>query len=275
MKKYLLSLVCVCVASFFLADNLFAQTQQMPILANKAIVLFIQGDVKVKTRRNSFIWKSATVGMTLKGGEGLKTGSQSWAEVGLVTGRQNIIRVREMTEVKLINLKPIRISLLKGEVRSLVEGLDKGSTFEIETPNAVCGARGTGWDTKTDGKNTIVDAHEKNVYFLPLSGKGKKTIKQGRRGILEGPSKRIAIKRIPLEKTRDWNRWKDSLSDRGVMHKDKDGVQKRIGNIQQKSQRAQDMKKTVRDMNKAKERSIGIKDRVSITERASRDGGTY
>ena len=189
----------------------------MPLIADKVIVLFVQGEVMVETERAGK-WIDATIGMSLEKGENLRTGVNSWAEIGVVSDRENIFRVQERTLVSLIDLRPIRVGLLKGEVRSLVQGLAPDSTFQIETPTAICGARGTGWDTKTDGKKLTADAHENNIFIRPVSRTGQTgkeyTLDEGKRGILKDPAGDLLTKDIPLDKTRDWEKWKEDFMER-------------------------------------------------------------
>ena len=219
MKKILIPLVFISFAAICLSYITDARSQNMPLMAREATILYLQGDVTVQTQR-SIKWIDATIGMKLKQGDSLKTGPRSWAEIEVDINYENVVRVREKTLVKIVDLRPVRISLLKGEVRSLVEGLSEGSTFQIETPTAVCGARGTGWDTQTDGTKVIVDAYEDRVYFSTMSKISEEIIKEGKRGVLEDPQKAITIRDIPIERIRRWNRWKEDLAKRRSVKKD-------------------------------------------------------
>ena len=211
----ILCVMAVCMA--FLAGSVCAQEKTMPLIADKVIVLFVKGEVMVETERAGK-WIDAAVGMALQKGENLKTGAKSWAEIGVVSDRENIFRVQEKTLVSLIDLAPIRVGLLKGEVRSLVQGLSPDSTFQIETPTAICGARGTGWDTKTDGKKLTADAHENSIFIRPVSETGQTgkeyTLDEGKRGILKDPARDLVTKDIPLDRMRDWNGWKEDFAER-------------------------------------------------------------
>ncbi len=270
MNKALSYLIILLAAALLLVPELALaqQGQEMSLIARKAVVLYVQGDVMVRSRRMPGKWLDATTGMTLKQGESLKTGRQSWAELGVVTDFENVVRVRESTVVKLIDLRPIKIGLLEGEVRSLVEGLGVDSTFEIETPTAVCGARGTGWDTRTDGRKSEVDTYEEDVYFQPLKeGAQKKIVKAGKRGILEGIDKEITIKDLPIEKIREWNRWKDDYMQRRPAAKEKTAVKDRVRGIRQKAEKAETARKTIEDVTKAHESRLDRKDSDRMEKR--------
>lgn len=199
-------------------SHTFAQ-EEVSIVAESAIILFMQGSVKIKSQKAA-TWEDAQIEMILSKGDSLKTGKRSWAEVGFGEDFVNVVRIKENTVVDFIDLGPIRLGLLKGEIRSLVESLSKDTTFEIKIPTAICGARGTGWDTNTDGKKVIVDAYDKDVFIKPISEKvpQKETIiKAGKRGILEDPIGPITIKDLPIERMRDWNRWKKDFEKRIVI----------------------------------------------------------
>jgi hypothetical protein len=137
-----------------------------------------------------------------------------------------------------------------------------GSTFEIKTPTAVCGARGTGWDTGTDGSKVTVDTFEREVYFYPLSGEGEPVedpiIGAGKSGLLEGPGAPITIGDLAPGKMDDWNAWKEDVSDRTGI---KIGIEGRVDKVDMSG-------KGIEDMMKGKEsEALENKDRDSINDR--------
>lgn len=184
-----------------------------------AVILFIRGDVQVRLSDINR-WIDAVPGMTLSGGDSLKTEIDSWAEIGFREDFENVIKVKEKTHVDFIGLYPVKLGLLKGEIRSLVERLEEGSTFEIETPTAICGARGTGWDTRFDGRMVIADTYENEIYFFKLSEKGIieefPIIEAGQRCILKGPDEPIIMEDVPPDRIEDWNRWKDDFAKKTI-----------------------------------------------------------
>ncbi|MDB4349557.1 FecR family protein [Omnitrophica bacterium] len=200
----------ILVLSAVLCSQASAGTQE-------AVILFMQGDVKVKSLENNE-WKDADVDMRLYIGDSLKTGTDSWAEVGFGKDFTDVVRVKENTRSELIDLGPVSISLLKGELRALVESLPEGTTFQIRTPTAVCGARGTGWDTNTDGKKVVVDAYEEEVYFYPIPAEDEEVvdpiIKAGKRGVLDDPKEAVTIKDVPIAKMKGWTKWKNDYQKR-------------------------------------------------------------
>jgi len=223
VKKLLTALIIITLFPVALSLNpLLAQEEKLAISTEEATILFLEGSVKVRSLKINR-WANAAVDMVLSRGDKLKTGGNSWAEIGFGKDFVNIIRVKENTLVELIDLGPIEIGLLKGEIRSLVESLSRDTTFEIRTPTAICGARGTGWDTNTDGKKVIVDAYEDEVYFKRITKKGvieEPSVRAGKRGILEDPTKPLKIRNLPISRIKNWDRWKDNFEERKELRKD-------------------------------------------------------
>jgi hypothetical protein len=176
----------------------------------------MQGDVKVKSAKSD-VWISAEKGMVLSKGDNLKTGPDSWAEIGFGKDFANSVKVQEKTHVIFTDLGATKINLIQGELRSLVEKLSKNMVFEIKTPVAVCGVRGTGWDTITDGKTAEADVYEQSVYFAGL-GEGIASegviLEGGKMGTLSDPEKAIKIEDLPIDKMYDWNKWKKDFIER-------------------------------------------------------------
>jgi hypothetical protein len=183
----------------------------------EAIIIQIEGKVEIKLHRKRK-WQDAIVKLMLREGDSLKTGADSWAEIGFGKEVKNVIRVNEETAVEITKCGPVILDLLKGEIRSLIEGLTPGSTFRIKTPVSVAGARGTGWDIYTDGKKAIVDAYEDEVFFNTIDKKGnvleESIIKAGKRGVLKDIKTPIALEDLPFDKIEEWNKWKELLPEK-------------------------------------------------------------
>jgi len=216
MKNALITFVVLgiftaCLFSF----NVFAQESGLSA-SDSAIILFMQGDVKVKSAQSQ-VWMSAEKGMVLSKGDNLKTGPESWAEIGFDKDFKNSVRIQEKSHVVFTDIGAIKINLIQGELRSLVENLSKNTIFEIKTPVSICGVRGTGWDTITDGKTAETDVYENSVYFSGISKEGVAkgvTIDEGKIGLLSDPAGAVLIEDLPIDKMNDWNKWKDGFIER-------------------------------------------------------------
>lgn len=269
-------LILSILAAAFLSKEAFCEEERLAVAAEKAVVLFMRGSVKVKSE-GSERWKAARVDLMLAARGSLKTGSNSWAEIGFGEDFKNAVRIREKTLVEFIDLGPVEIGLLEGEIRSLVEGLAKDSTFEIKTPTAVCGARGTGWDTNTDGKRVVVNVYEEKVYFTPLPGEGAGVdpiINAGKSGSLEDPARPVIIKDLDPGKMEDWNKWKKDFKDRMSKKGKKGSLTKMVGGvIQGVVGKVGRTEKTIEDLMKGKEGIFEKKDMDSIERRLERHEG--
>ncbi len=185
---------------------------------SQATILFKEGDVWVR-HYGTAAWMAAASGKVLSRGDSLKTGSGSWAEIGLGKDSDNVIRLEENTFCEFTELGPVVLGLLNGRLRTLVEKIDNTSTFTIKTPTAVCGTRGTGWDTVLSGKKTVVDVFEKKIFFYPIDPAGRPlaeetTIRSGKRGILDGPAQAVRIEKIPSANISSWKAWKKDFKKR-------------------------------------------------------------
>ena len=209
-------LICIGIA-FFILQRMGRIEQTTTEITDCARVLFLKGDARVKSPAGSS-WEGLKSGYELMEGYQLKTGPDSWVELGLGEGSKNVVRVKENTLVNFSRLGPVELVLLKGEVRTLIERLDEGSKFEIKTPTAVCGARGTGWDTAVSGKEVAVDVYEHKIYFDTLSKEGevaqRTIIGTGKEGSVSDYSQSPEIRDVAPEKMEDWEAWRDDLDKR-------------------------------------------------------------
>ncbi|MBA4396318.1 MAG: hypothetical protein C0394_02855 [Syntrophus sp. (in: bacteria)] len=79
-------------------------------------------------------------------GDILRTKSRSRVEVTFTDG--NVLRLAESTRLKVTQYAPGEnqksyLNLFRGKTQSIVGALKKGSQYEIHTPTAICGVRGT------------------------------------------------------------------------------------------------------------------------------------
>ncbi len=219
MNKILFfTLITGLAIGIFLPGDAFA--------AREAKIIFMDGDVKVQ-RGGSGDWTDAEKGMTLSRGDKIKTGKDSWAEIGIGKDYENVVRVKEETLTEVGNLGPVQINLLNGELRTMLEKLDPDETFEVMTPTAVCGARGTGWDTMTDGVESIVDVYEDSIFFGKRAPDGSimadPVIKAGKRGVMKDLTRPIDIRNVPLGRMREYRKWKSDFKQRRNMETGKSG----------------------------------------------------
>lgn len=135
---------------------------------NKAVVMKLEGDVKVKPEGEKE-WVPAKIGMELTQGAYIKTGAG--AEASLRIGVAGRILVKENTELLLQTLatqpdkikEDITLYLAMGEMFVDVREIEKGSKFETYTPTTVAAVRGTTYIIKVEpvqGKTEVRESEK-------------------------------------------------------------------------------------------------------------------
>lgn len=147
------------------------------VAADEVEVISFSGSVQVRlSTKNDY--SPVEAGMLLQSGDAIKTGPDSQVELGFDEKDQNVVRVEADTSVTLLLNGDEKIELLEGEVFSLVRDLPSGSAFEIKTPTAVAGARGTEWVTKVQGEETVVEAYQDQPYVKGIDEQGRVEAKE-------------------------------------------------------------------------------------------------
>ncbi len=110
--------------------------------------------------------------MQLKSGDRVKTGGESFVEMVFDVNKNNVVRIEENTDVVIMLKGSDKLELVDGTIFTRLKGLKKGETFQVKTPCAVCGARGTGWGTSTNQGDTTVTSFESKVFVRGLKKDG-------------------------------------------------------------------------------------------------------
>lgn len=110
----------------------------------------IKGDVQYR-KNASGTWQKAAEGMLLAGGAQVKCGPASEVYVGWGAG--NVVKVSALSQVTIDSLtkeasgaSKSKVNLDSGKVFAKAGKMNKGSTFEVKTPSAIAGVRGTGFE---------------------------------------------------------------------------------------------------------------------------------
>ncbi|MEI6631424.1 MAG: FecR family protein [bacterium] len=109
-------------------------------------------------------YTAAQEGMILESGDKIKTSGSSFAELSFNENNTNLVRLNENTGVQISISGDEKLAMAEGEIFSSISELPVGSVFEIRTPTAVSGARGTDWVTKVTEEGTDVEALESEPY---------------------------------------------------------------------------------------------------------------
>ncbi len=90
--------------------------------------------------------RDAKLGDAVNAGDILRAKSKSRAEITFLDG--NILRLAENTRVRITDYQPgegktTTLDLFRGKTQNIVAGLSKDARYEIKTPTAIVGVRGT------------------------------------------------------------------------------------------------------------------------------------
>jgi len=152
------------LALFLLPAHAFAQST--------AKIIDVRGEVLVKKEAEAE-WQKAKINMLLSKDAEVETKSNSQCTLAFDEEIKNILTLKENSHIKIEEVKPGNIFLQEGRVFSLIENLAKQEKFEIRTPTAIAGARGTGWITDFIGGLTSVWCFKGNIYFLVYNEMGE------------------------------------------------------------------------------------------------------
>ncbi|PIZ17040.1 hypothetical protein COY51_01310 [Candidatus Desantisbacteria bacterium CG_4_10_14_0_8_um_filter_39_17] len=161
-------------------------------------------------------WSAAQIGLLLYNNDKLKTEGKSRAEMTLVDG--SILRIKEKT---LIEIKDVRedstakkkgskFQLLFGKLWARVMKVAPDSTFEIITPTAVVGVRGTEFSINVDpALGTKVSVFEGSVEVRTEVKEEVKSILLGRGQTIEvGPDRILTVpKSLEEDDRQEWKQW--------------------------------------------------------------------
>lgn len=265
MKKTFI-LLSVLVIGIFLSS--FGFSQEVGIISSV-------GDAKVEVSPGTGL-KACKPGLALKEGSKIVTGKDSSVEIAFNKDLSNMVEVGENSHVIVKLEGDEKIELINGEIFSVIEGLEPGEGFKVKTPCAVCAVRGTGWNTKTDGKNTNVESAKDTVKVFGINKDGttkKKgySVRQGyKRGIEKfkdpGKMKKMTRKRYKALKNKFKKIAGQSKSKKNEMKK-KTKMQKKIDST--KDQR----RKSTRDLQDQK-RIQKLKDKKKEPYNSGSSGGS-
>lgn len=116
---------------------------------HRARVIDFKGDVRV-LKRDAEEWQPLQKDMILEVGDQILTGKESFVDISYDSNFLNIARIQEKTKAEFLNIEPTILRLEDGSVFSALDGLEKGSSYQIATPTAVAAVRGTHFEVSYD-----------------------------------------------------------------------------------------------------------------------------
>ncbi|MBI4778524.1 FecR domain-containing protein [Candidatus Desantisbacteria bacterium] len=153
--------VCASGTTTTQSGTTTTQEQEQEISLTK-----VSGLVEVQTI-GEVKWKKAVVGMKLKSNQRIRTFEKSRAYLDLGDGSSMVIGVNSILDIlelkKQIEGQKGLVSKVKlwiGKIRTEIKKLDADSSFEVITPTALAGVRGTKWSNfvnDDDSSSTYVE----------------------------------------------------------------------------------------------------------------------
>ena len=140
-------------------------------------VTFVEGDVLI-LKKDAKEWQKANPGDALEDGDTVKTLENSRVKLQFSPGGKVILKEDTSLKINTVDSNgPLEgggtdLFLSKGDIKALVTRLEEGSTFEVKTPTAVCGIRGTVFYVSLDALfNTGLFVEEAKVEFINFISK--------------------------------------------------------------------------------------------------------
>lgn len=208
MKRY--RLLIVFAAAMSISVSGFGSA------AFAAEVLFVKGSVQAQSQ-NDEEWRKVDKGTQLNIGDTVRTARHSAVEIALDAEKLNVIKLGDRTLAVLnsANADTIdRLELARGRVYSNMEGIKAGMDFEVTTPSAVAGVRGSSYMVYSEPDQDEISAY-KDTVFLRAYDAGKNLIMdtmlpQGFKTFIERFSAPSAMMQISL---REFSRFDAIRSD--------------------------------------------------------------
>ncbi len=153
--KHLLILLFI----FFIASNGISASNELPKIKDQKGSVFYKKSLSTS-------WNNAKIGQALDLKDSIKTSEESYADVEF--DMVNLFRLNSASKIVVETLpdrseendsveRLYNFNLLNGNVIARLKKLPKKTRFEIQTPVAIAGARGTAFSVSaSDGKSDIV-----------------------------------------------------------------------------------------------------------------------
>ncbi len=139
MRLLTILAILAVVSTLLFASELFAAEGTIKIAA-------LEGNVLVKIQPSTE-WVGARIGTFLNKDDSIKTDGK--AKAYLEFPDKSSISLKPNTEIIIEDLiwdntaKKVNLKMTSGELKGIINKVDRPSEFKIKTPTAICGARGT------------------------------------------------------------------------------------------------------------------------------------
>lgn len=195
MNKKYLGLFFIILFAFLLIYPVHSgENIQIKVIQVSGKAKVLEKNLFTNIFKNSF-WKELQPGDKLDNGDKIKTLADSSLEISF--SDDTFAKIGEKSRV-VIEENKIKesgqftsIKLQKGKIWSRIKGSwNRLTSFEVITPSAIAGVKGTIFSVETDGEKSILDVKEGEVEFVVREKKEKKVT------ITAGESSKIINNRI-------------------------------------------------------------------------------
>ena len=167
-----------------------------------AEIIYLEGSVQVQGEQEEG-WRSAELGTKVDVGDKIRTARKSIADVALDEAKKNTIRISPKTLVMLDSANPgtiDRLDLSRGMVYAKVENIQSGLSFEVSTPSAVAGVRGSAYSVYVERDEDEIKAYKDSAFVQAYDADGnlitEVTVPEGFKTFVErfeGPGSLIQV----------------------------------------------------------------------------------
>ncbi|QLI80541.1 FecR domain-containing protein [Chitinibacter fontanus] len=164
-----------------------------------AQILYLRGEVKIIAGPNK--GKNPVVGQTLREGDTIAASAGAWLGLGLQDGSQMYVspnsqfKLQRLRSIPQAQTQQTELTLKRGRADFAVQPQPAGARFEVKTPLAVTGVRGTrfGVALNEQSKQTLTDLVEGKVVFTA----GQETALEAGNGIVMARGQAAQIQALP------------------------------------------------------------------------------
>ena len=137
------------------------------IIVNAAEVVYLEGRVQLQSSTD-IEWTPLAKGMQVEIGDSIRTARNSFVDIALDKAKLNTIRIDQKSMVVLNSDTSgafDRLDLTKGKVIANLEDLKSGMNFEVNTPSAIAGVRGSSYSVYVEKDSDEVLAFKDTVFI--------------------------------------------------------------------------------------------------------------
>ncbi len=189
---YTLRIITIVVMLIISAGNSFADTPT---------VKDVQGDVQCK-QVSSDTWNAVASGLELSTSDILKTAIESTVDVSF--DMVNLFRLQPESQLVVASIpesvdtgagveRLYQFNLLGGSVVSKLDKLPQGTRYEIETPVAIAGARGTAFVVTSSDSGTQFTALENEIEIHSTTNRLQGVVASPYRQVLVAPWNTVSL----------------------------------------------------------------------------------